>query len=164
MKIDVSVAIEYLVENEGLKIPHEIAPWSSSNSEPHLFTEAEWNSYAWNPVPEEPHLGLDPEAHAKPSWERLLVALEAAPVAKLKEELRLRIDNEVTHNRIPQAYGQDTTQQEILFRLSGRHTPEQDAERDRLRAVAQVLKDVVEASLTIEALQTIDPEEDSTWS
>ena len=77
------VAFNNLTRN-GLVLPHDIKPGSVPGGFNLITTEAEWNSYTWNPPQEFPELGVDASAGAKPTWAELQAAFTVASVSEFK--------------------------------------------------------------------------------
>lgn len=157
-------AIDYLIRHHGLKVPHEIIPGRFPGGLGGEFTETLWNADPWNPVRGSEHRGRDDGASDKPTWTALVIANTNALLEEGKDEVLRFIHEETTYRRIPAAYGQETLEDETLFRLANRQTADQDAERVRLQGVAKALKAKVAAATTLAELRKIAPEADATWA
>ena len=164
------IGLEELVR-EGLVPPYRVAPGSRPGGRVDAICTswARWRTYDWNP-PE--FLPIDPkrlqefgdtdfEASPKPSWQELRAAYErGAPViarTRLQRELRAEC-----RGRITGAYGETSTDDEILLRLRVGHAEAQDTERDRLRARYQALVTSLD-SMALDALDEFDPRDDRHW-
>ena len=162
--MNVDRALNYLIRHTGLRLPHNNLPGRFPGGLAGEFTEALWNAYPWNPGRGFEHLGTAAGASEKPTWTALVIANTNALLEEGKDEVLRFIHEETTYRRIPAAYGQETLEDETLFRLANRQTTEQDAERVRLQAVAKALKAKVAAATTLAELRKIAPEADATWA
>ena len=70
---DIQGALYWLIDNEGLVLPHNIPPDISVN------TEVLWENYPWNPLEgfDEP----DPNGSPKPTWDKIVFASRNAEIA-----------------------------------------------------------------------------------
>ena len=106
----------------------------------------------------------DPDAAPKPTWAALVEAERAARLGALPAAL-IAEANAHARARIASAYvGRPDRIEELTWRLNGRASPAQDAERARLVAVCHGLEARIRAAGTIEALEAIDVASDAVWS
>ena len=106
----------------------------------------------------------DPDAAPKPTWDALLAAERAARLGALPGAL-IREANAQAKARIAAAYvGQPNRIEELTWRMNGRATAVQDAERVRLVALCHALERRIGEAETIEALEAIDVTSDAAWS
>lgn len=106
----------------------------------------------------------DPEAAPKPAWAALVEAERAARIGALPAAL-IRQANAEAKARIAAAYvGTADRIEELTWRLNGRASAAQDAERVRLIAVCHALERRIGEAATIEALEAIDVAGDAAWS
>ena len=154
----------------GLKLPHGVLPGSYPGGLRPFRSEAEWRAYGWNP-PEylvgregfEACWEADPEAGPKPTWAALVEAERAARLGALPGAL-IRQANAQAKARIAAAYVDTPDRiEELIWRLNGRATAAQDAERARLVAVCHALERRIGEAATIEALEAIDVTGDAAW-
>ena len=119
MTFRLDVAINYLV-SDGLILPHGITPGSVVGGFNLITSEADWNSYTWNPPQEFSDLGVDASAGPKPTWAELQAAFTVASVGAFKRntlnELRAFTSNLIS----VKAYGakDSTHERQIKERLS----------------------------------------------
>lgn len=167
---DFELAVGVLVE-EGLRLPYDHFPGSYPGGERDVrSTRALWDDYVWG-GPEDAtgpqylaHLkhfaGPDLKASPKPTRSELLAALARARTKQheaARADIVLALDAEA-RRLISAAYGASAWEQEVHLRLRGGHTPEQDAERERLRGVHDTLRRRVRAATTSADLAAIDRE------
>ena len=108
--------------------------------------------------------GPDPAAAPKPTWDALVEAARAARLGALPAAL-IREANRQAKARIAAAYaGRPDRIEELTWRMNGRATAAQDAERARLVAVCHGLERRIGDAATIEALEAIDVASDAVWS
>ena len=106
----------------------------------------------------------DPDAAPKPTWAALVAAEQAARLGSLPAALIARA-NAQAKARIAAAYvGRPDRIDELTWRLNGRATAAQDAERARLVAVCHALEQRIGEAETIEALEAIDVTSEAEWS
>ena len=106
----------------------------------------------------------DPDAAPKPTWDALVAAERAARLGALPAAL-IREANRQAKARIAAAYvGQPNRIEELTWRMNGRATAVQDAERVRLVALCHALERRIGEAETIEALEAIDVTSDAAWS
>lgn len=156
--MNIQRACNYMV-SIGYKLPYGLLPGSYPGGVNLEFTEEEWENYWWNP-PRGYELP-DPECSSKFSWRQLIWADVQAKRVQLPEQWSRELRAEC-HRRITQAYEADDAQDEIWKRLRGDNTPEQDTERDRLRAKCKALIAAL-PNLDLESLEAFDPTDDSHW-
>ncbi len=149
----------WLVEHEGLILPHGIRPGKRT------FTEEEWAECRWNPpvvnfevADDDPLVEFDTGASSKPLWSTLLAGQHGALVVFKTGELRLE-----GSRRIMEAYGETSLDDEIQLRLRDGHTPSQDTERERLRGKYAEIKRKLEKATTADAVRAIDVTDNSLW-
>ena len=108
--------------------------------------------------------GPDPAAADKPTWAALVAAERAARLGALPAAL-IRQANAQAKARIAAAYvGRASRIEELTWRMNGRASAAQDAERVRLIAVCHALERRLGEAATIEALEAIDVASDAAWS
>ena len=108
--------------------------------------------------------GPDPDAAPKPTWAALVAAERAARLGALPAAL-IREANRQAKARIAAAYvGRPSRIEELTWRMNGRASPAQDAERARLVALCHALERRIGEAETIEALEAIDVTSDAAWS
>ena len=159
--IDISRAIQYMEETQGLVLPYGLLPGSRPGGIDSIFDEERWAWYDWRALPagiEGLELG-DPSA--KPSWEEIVSAFEYSTQADLRRDLTVELKEKV-RNRINIAYGETNDRDEVFLRLSNSHSTAQDDERIRLLAVYRTQKESV-STMTLDDLQTYDPLADEIW-
>ena len=106
----------------------------------------------------------DPAAAPKPTWAALVAAARAAQLGRLPAAL-IRQANVEAKARIAAAYvGRPDRIEELTWRLNGRATAAQDAERARLVAVCHALERRIGEAATVEALEAIDVASDAAWA
>ena len=106
----------------------------------------------------------DPDAAPKPTWDALVEAERAARLGALPAAL-IRQANAQAKARIAAVYvGTADRIEELTWRMNGRATAAQDAERVRLVAVCHALERRIGEAATIEALEAIDVTSDAAWS
>ena len=90
---------------------------------------------------------------AKPTWGSLVA---------IGNRARLRLES---RERIMRAYGEETIEEEILLRLRGGQTPEQDLERERLRGRYSALVAYIQSEdRTSAEIAGFDPTDDAHWT
>lgn len=155
--------------------PHHLIPgaWSdgvSVSEEAGALTpsQANYNGYQYNPpglaTALFPDADAAPTVRPQPTWEEIEAAYRAV---KLEVQRRAALDSldelrREASRRITIAYGKQRFQDEAALRLRGGHTEEQDAERDRLRAVYRALK-LSLAGMNDAQLLAFDPADDNHW-
>ena len=108
--------------------------------------------------------GRDAEAAPKPAWAALVEAERAARLGTLPAAL-IRQANAEAKARIAIAYvGTPDRIEELTWRLNGRATAAQDAERARIVAACHALERRIGKAETIEALGAIDVTGDAAWT
>ncbi len=108
--------------------------------------------------------GPDPDAAPKPTWDALVAAERAARLGSLPAAL-IREANRQAKARIAAAYvGRASRIEELTWRMNGRATAAQDAERARLVALCHALERRIGEAATIEALEAIDVTSDAAWA
>ena len=106
----------------------------------------------------------DADAAPKPAWAALVEAERAARLGALPAAL-IRQANAEAKARIAIAYvGTPDRIEEITWRLNGRATAAQDAERARIVAACHALERRIGKAETIEALEAIDVAGDAAWT
>ena len=145
---------------DGLRLPHDHFPGAYHGGHLEFATEELWNLYPWNP-PAFITLEIDALASPKPTWAEIEAQVDPGQVRFLAPLLRLDLRREC-RERITVAYGENTFDAEMELRLRS-DTPDEDAERDRLRARYRELKDRIETG-TLEELRALDLETDATWA
>ena len=106
----------------------------------------------------------DPDAASKPTWAALVEAERAARLGALPAALIARA-NAQAKARIAAAYvGTADRIEELTWRMNGRASAAQDAERVRLIAVCHALERRIGEAATIGALEAIDVTSDAAWS
>ena len=165
------VGIDELAKG-GLIMPYRIYPASLPNGE---FAEAvctswaRWKTYEWNPpefMPVNAELlqqygDTDFDASDKPRWQEIRRAYEKFSI---KSRLSIYPDamRHECRSRITSIYGADDLDDEILMRLRGESTTDQDTERDRLRDKCKALVLSLNA-LSVEDLENYDVSDDNLW-
>ncbi|MCY4671280.1 MAG: hypothetical protein OXC29_25240 [Rhodococcus sp.] len=149
-------AIDHLVE-KGLRLPHNVFPGAVPGGVRHLNTRALWNAHPWNPEPRD--MGASP----KPTWS-VIVAEGSAAVLDIRKLRMVASLRQEARRRISRAYGGTDWLGEMHRRLRGEATPEQDAERDRLRAVCKTVEARIGVAATQADLDAIDPLDASLWA
>jgi len=156
--MEFQLVINRLVRVNGLRLPWMTMPGSFPGGVANpAITEATWEAYIW----QDPE-NVDPDASDKPSWDDLVANLVHVNESRAWGRTTRAIDSE-ERRRITEAYGARNLEEEVLYRLRGA-TPEQDAERDRLHAVAEGLRRRLRDAEGLEAMETIDPTDDDEWS
>ena len=150
-----------------LVLPFNIMPGEKPGGNALTFTRTTWKRYAWNPPGTLPFDddAWDDAASPKPTWTMLQQALTPAELARAQGAALKELDN-ICMRKIIVQYGASSLEQEILLRLRNGQTPEQDAERDRLRGVCQRHESAIRAATTTAAvirLQTA-AKRDSFWA
>lgn len=162
VNLDISAALA-LLEEEGLRLPHGLPPGSYPGGCDQRFTAATWAEYAWETVGGRfPRISAaDQAASAKPSWAVVTAAARRASLegARSAAAERLRVE---CRSRITSAYGETSWHDEIEARLRGGSTPQQDAERDRLRGRYKALTKTLGA-MTSAQLRAFDATDDTYW-
>ena len=121
---------------------------SQSNS----VLEKAWNY--WGPI----QYPID-----TPTWLELVEAERLAMLDSFKQE-STRSLRFICQRRITKAYGADSFNDEIATRTRGDSTPEQDAERERLRAKYREIKATLLSQSTERELLSIDLDANSLWA
>ena len=120
------------------------------------------NAAEWNPPPGASVSYRD--APPKPTFEQLVTALvdKIERSAELARKLRaLKVEGS---RRITAAYGAESWEDEVQRRLRRAHTPQQDAERERLRAAYAALRDwLLSPERTGAELAGFEPATDALW-
>lgn len=99
----------------------------------------------------------------KPGWDDISTAAVAATLEAARAEAETALRRECRH-RITEAYGEGSVEDEILLRLRGGHTADQDTERDRLRGRHTVLFAYIEhPERTLDELTAFDVTDDAHW-
>ena len=160
-------AINHLIEKEGLVLPYNAFPGSrpggivSNIAE----TEAHWATYTWNPPQFISHLSdfsvTDTDASNKPTYASLMSASKKDELTDLRRYTLNLLKSEV-RRRIILAYGADSFEDEVMRRLRGDKTPDQDIKRDRLRTTYNLLK-ATALTANAKALKALDILSDATW-
>ena len=161
--MDVQRAIFYLVENEGLILPHGITPGSYPGGQNTEFDQTRWVRYMWNPVPRFLGLGKHIGASPKPTWARLAEVDSNMRREELRAAAYATLDSECHRRITADAYNARDFQHETEIRLRDAHTPAQDTERDRLRAVRREHKELI-GWMSLKTLEKYDPAADSVWA
>lgn len=169
--MDIQMAISWLQRHEGLVLPHGIMPGTFPGGFDPEFDAVGWLTYRWNPPPDLADLGFDTRdsnASPKPTWAKLLEANASARQVQTRDDLRALVDREEAR-RIRAAYGVESFEQEVLYRLRAASRADttaldaQDAERDRLRSRGNALRVSIRATMTQAALDALDPRDDAFW-
>ena len=149
LRYDVYAPYDRLQEKVLLKHPDtgQIDGWR--------VTKDLWGRVEWQRLDGEDHW---PDARPKPSWSELtrLVGVEYMRL----EQWWLRTE---ARQRIARAYGEAEVEDEILLRLRGGSTADQDAEAERLRGVYRALRARM-GKMTSDALGAFDCSDDAHWS
>ena len=169
---NISRAIQYLVEHDGLRLPYNFIPGSFAGGLDSNFDAKSWGIYQWNP-PGSFAAGTfdqaDPDASQKPNWQTLV---SAAPRAALADARRYHdrkiVDEEARRICVAYIGDQDVPKEienEILYRLRApaAELAPKNTERDRLHARSVALVAGL-ATMTLAQLQAFDPTQDSHWA
>jgi len=104
----------------------------------------------------------DPDASPKPTWDEILNAQESMIWMETYTAKWDHVRRECKR-RITEQYEATSIEHEILRRLRGATTKEQDDERERLRAVC-LAEQIKVGEMTVPMLQAYDPADDSIWA
>ena len=146
--MNISGAINYLIENEGLIIPYGFDPGSKVGGTVIITNENQWNSYQWNP-PEylnDQYPNSDPNASPKPTWEKLLEAHKESVFQFKLNEADLILKHGAPHGQTIEFYKQeiiiDTGVKQQLVEIAHNHF--MDDYRKRLVKIKESTKIVNE--------------------
>lgn len=162
--------IAQLVADGELVLPYGVQPGSHPGgiATAVLTSWSRWRyRYQWNPPLFLAHLPEyavpDPDASEKPRWQTVRTAAFKRRRIRMREDAKKVLDREA-ERRIRAVYGARDNIHEIRLRLAGRHTPEQDAERERLIARHDALVRWVNDDARTDAeLEAFDATDDSRW-
>ena len=143
---DFQLAVRIYVEDGYGQLPQGLVV-SDLFSDQTEVTESDWTAYSGWP--------------GKPNWETLTGLLAYRREETVREDL-IRVLRFQCHKRINQVYNAAEDRDEIFMRLSGEATPEQDAERERLRSRYNDLKHHL-TTLTGQDLTDYDATADAVW-
>ena len=161
-------AIFHLVKIGQLVLPYNSLPGSKPGGEVKGIgkNEASWLAYTWNPPQFLSHLpqnaAVDLNASDKPSYADLVIASGQRELIDLRESTTY-VAKEEAQRRIVLAYGATSFDNEIMLRLRGDATTQQNTERDRLRAVYNSLKTTIKTG-SLSQLRVLDLQSDSVWA
>ena len=165
--MDIQRAINWLIENEGFRLPHGVIPGSRPGGQDTDFDEERWNQTRFNPPSALPDLDtLDPNASPKPTWARLVEVDGIASLAGLRDERVYQANAEATR-RIAVNYhpmADMDRNKEWQVRFSGDDLTAENAERARLVTVCHNIETRIAAATTEAELNAIDPFADSEWA
>ena len=117
------------------------------------LTFNDWHHQPWND-----------DTRSKPTWEDVLHSSPTQHRINAIADRVQRVTAECKRRITQSAYGAMNWDEEIEDRLSGRATPEQDVERERIRTKHKALRDWIQhADRTLEALEAFDPADDIHW-
>ena len=162
-------ALQAALAHLGLALPYGLLPGSYPGGVVEVATdEATWQAYRWNP-PEYMRAGA---LYRIGPWRALRLTPHPRNPGALYNEFAY-LDAAFTagppappaRTRIATAYvGTPNRIEEITWRLNGRATAAQDAERARLVAACHALERRIGEAATIEALEAIDVSSDAAWT
>ena len=158
---DVIVTALFRLSDDGsISLPHGVCPHITAGT---IVNEDAWERLLWNPPAGNPHLVADPSASPKPTWLTISTAAASETVESLRHRCLASLSTE-TERAIQTSYGVTSWRKEIEMRLAGRHTPQQDAERDRIRTRYKALKADIGAATIVSELEAIQSRiDDGTW-
>ena len=138
-----------------LKLPHGVLPGELPGGDAVTFTAETWEAYQWNP----PGLGAyatdsDDSADPKPTWAMLQAAVAPAELAQAQQGAVAELDA-LCRRKITMAYGESSLNDEMLLRLRGGETADQNTERDRLRALFKTRRAAINAAPTAAAVESL---------
>ena len=150
----------FRMEADGLiKLPHGLTPeWPMGT----IVTNDVWLATDWNPPTGAAVRTADPNASLRPSYQRVQF-YERRHRLEAKRRTIVGTLSAECHRRIYTQYGAADWREEVERRLNGETSPEQDIERERLRARYRALRDGFTA-LSDDALLAFDPAADDNWA
>ena len=175
-QMDISLAINYLIQYEDLKLPHQLSPQILPSPDAgygsKIFTKEQWDAYQWNPVgfltPEWNDYGVeDPDASPKPTWADLVRANALWPVSQYKEGMYYTIDKQAT-DRINVLYGVDVKSQkryreELIKRIVPDYPSAADTIRLEIIAKYHEFKTAIQQATSLATLDDMDITSNTAW-